>query len=95
MLDGLLLAQAEAGEFLRRLRADRRHDGRGADAWQALAPAFPVFSSAHGSGEEEAVALLWDRLRILPFDLAEDAVREAVSAARGSCARPIALSSVA
>jgi len=53
-----------------------------ADAWQALSPSIPVFFSVHGTGEDAAVALLRDRLGIEPFDLAEDAVRAAVEAAR-------------
>jgi succinyl-CoA synthetase beta subunit len=52
------------------------------EAWQALAPAIPIFFSIHGTGEDEAVALVRDRLGIEPFDLAEDAVRAAVEAAR-------------
>jgi succinyl-CoA synthetase beta subunit len=51
------------------------------EAWQALAPAVPVFFSVHGTGEDEAVALLRERLGIEPFDLAEDAARAAVEAA--------------
>jgi succinyl-CoA synthetase beta subunit len=35
----------------------------------------------HGTGEEEAVALIKQRLKIEPFDRMEDAVRAAVEAA--------------
>ncbi len=52
------------------------------EAWQALAPTIPVFFSVHGTGEDEAVALIGARLGITPFERAEDAVRAAVEAAR-------------
>ena len=42
----------------------------------------PVFVSVHGTGEEEAVALIRQRLRREPYDRMEDAVRAAVEAAR-------------
>jgi succinyl-CoA synthetase beta subunit len=51
-------------------------------AWQALKPAVPVFFSIHGTGEEEAVALVRGELGIEPYDLMEDAVKAAVEAAR-------------
>ena len=50
-------------------------------AWEALKPGIPVFFSIHGTGEEEAVALVQDRLGLRPYDLMEDAVRAAVEAA--------------
>jgi len=50
-------------------------------AWEALKPDIPVFFSIHGTGEEEAVALVQDRLGLRPYDLMEDAVRAAVEAA--------------
>ena len=53
-----------------------------ADAWQALSPSIPVFFSIHGTGEDEAVALVREQLGIEPFDRAEDAVKAAVEAAR-------------
>lgn len=52
------------------------------EAWQALRPEIPVFFSIHGTGEEEAIALVRERLGALPFDLMDDAVRAAVEAAR-------------
>ena len=52
------------------------------EAWQALEPAIPVFFSIHGTGEDEAVALVRARLGREPFDLMDDAVRAAVEAAR-------------
>lgn len=51
------------------------------EAWQKLKPSLPVFFSVHGTGEEEAVALIRQRLKIEPFDRMEDAVRAAVEAA--------------
>jgi succinyl-CoA synthetase beta subunit len=51
------------------------------EAWQALAPSLPVFFSVHGTGEDEAVALIRERLGITPFERAEDAVQAAVQAA--------------
>jgi succinyl-CoA synthetase beta subunit len=51
-------------------------------AWRALKPRIPVFFSVHGTGEDEAVAMLRERLGIEPFDLMDDAVKAAVEAAR-------------
>ena len=51
------------------------------EAWQKLKPSLPVFFSVHGTGEDEAVALIRERLKIEPFDRMEDAVRAAVEAA--------------
>lgn len=51
-------------------------------AWETLKPDVPVFFSIHGTGEEDAVKLVRDRLGIEPFDLMEDAVKAAVEAAR-------------
>ena len=51
-------------------------------AWQTLKPTLPVFFSVHGTGEEEAVALIKDKLGMEPFDRMEDAVRAAVEAAK-------------
>ncbi|ARP99269.1 succinate--CoA ligase subunit beta [Pseudorhodoplanes sinuspersici] len=51
-------------------------------AWQSLNPTIPVFFSIHGTGEEEAVNLVRDRLGIEPYALMEDAVKAAVEAAR-------------
>jgi len=52
------------------------------EAWQKLKPSLPVFFSVHGTGEEEAVALIKQRLGMEPFDRMEDAVRAAVEAAK-------------
>jgi succinyl-CoA synthetase beta subunit len=51
-------------------------------AWEKLKPTIPVFFSIHGTGEDEAVKLVRDRLGIEPYDFMEDAVRAAVEAAR-------------
>lgn len=51
------------------------------EAWQKLKPALPVFFSVHGTGEDEAIALIKQKLGIDPFDRMEDAVRAAVEAA--------------
>jgi succinyl-CoA synthetase beta subunit len=41
-----------------------------------------VFFSIHGTGEDEAIALVRERLGLEPFDLMDDAVKAAVEAAR-------------
>ncbi|MCC6467187.1 MAG: acetate--CoA ligase family protein [Alphaproteobacteria bacterium] len=51
-------------------------------AWQTLKPRIPVFFSIHGTGEDEAIALVKRELGITPFDRMEDAVNAAVRAAR-------------
>jgi succinyl-CoA synthetase beta subunit len=51
-------------------------------AWEELRPKIPVFFSIHGTGEEEAVTLVKARLGIEPFDSMDDAVKNAVEAAR-------------
>ena len=51
-------------------------------AWETLKPEIPVFFSIHGTGEDEAVALLRARLDMEPFDLMDDAVKAAIAAAR-------------
>jgi succinyl-CoA synthetase beta subunit len=51
-------------------------------AWAKLKPNVPVFFSIHGTGEEEAVALVRGALGIEPYDLMEDAVQAAVKAAQ-------------
>jgi succinyl-CoA synthetase beta subunit len=52
------------------------------EAWEELKPSLPVFFSVHGTGEEEAVELIRQRLKLEPFDRMEDAVRSAVQAAK-------------
>ena len=51
-------------------------------AWEKLKPTIPVFFSIHGTGEDEAVKLVRERLGIEPYDFMEDAVEAAVEAAR-------------
>jgi succinyl-CoA synthetase beta subunit len=51
-------------------------------AWHKLAPRVPVFFSIHGTGEDEAVALVREQLGIEPYDLMEDAIQAAVRAAQ-------------
>ena len=50
-------------------------------AWETLKPEIPVFFSIHGTGEDEAVALLKERLDMEPYDLMDDAVKAAIEAA--------------
>ncbi len=52
------------------------------EAWTILKPDLPVAFSIHGTGEDEAVAMVKEKLGIEPFDLMDDAVRAAVEAAR-------------
>jgi succinyl-CoA synthetase beta subunit len=51
-------------------------------AWESLKPKIPAFFSIHGTGEDEAVKLVRERLGIEPYDLMEDAVKAAVEAAK-------------
>ncbi len=51
-------------------------------AWETLKPKIPAFFSIHGTGEDEAVKLVRERLGIEPYDLMEDAVKAAVEAAQ-------------
>jgi len=51
-------------------------------AWEQLKPTLPVFFSIHGTGEEEAIAMVRDRLGMEPFDIMDDAVKAAVEAAK-------------
>jgi succinyl-CoA synthetase beta subunit len=52
-------------------------------AWLELKPKIPIFFTIHGTGEDEAIALVKERLGITPFDLMDDAVKAAVAAAKG------------
>jgi len=51
-------------------------------AWAKLKPKVPVFFSIHGTGEDEAVALVRKKLAIEPYDFMEDAIHAAVKAAQ-------------
>jgi succinyl-CoA synthetase beta subunit len=53
-------------------------------AWDKLKPDLPVFFSIHGTNEDEAVALVRERLGIEPHDRMDDAIRAAIEAARGA-----------
>ena len=53
------------------------------DAWQALSPALPVFFSIHGTGAEEAVAMLESRLGVKPYATMDEAIMAAIAAAGG------------
>ncbi len=52
------------------------------DAWDAVKPKVPVFFSIHGTGEDEAIAMVRERLGIEPYERMDDAVRAAVEATR-------------
>ena len=52
------------------------------DAWEALAPALPVFFSVHGTGSAEARAMLRERLGVTPYETMDDAIAAAVAAVR-------------
>ncbi len=54
------------------------------DAWQELKPRIPIIFTIHGTGEDEAIAMVRSRLGIEPFDLMDDAVRAAVAAAKAA-----------
>ena len=50
------------------------------EAWDAVAPDLPVFFTIHGTGEEEAQAMVRGKLGLEPFDIMDDAVKAAVAA---------------
>ena len=54
------------------------------NAWLDLKPAIPIFFTIHGTGEDEAIAMVKQRLGIEPYDLMDDAVKAAVAAAQGA-----------
>lgn len=49
-------------------------------ALEELRPDIPVFFSIHGTGEDEAIAMVRERLGLEPYELMDDAVRAAVEA---------------
>ncbi|MFQ5754839.1 MAG: succinate--CoA ligase subunit beta [Acidiferrobacterales bacterium] len=51
-------------------------------AWEALRPEVPAFFTVHGTGEDEAIQMLRERLGIEPYDALDNAVQAAVEAAR-------------
>lgn len=54
------------------------------NAWQELRPSIPIIFTIHGTGEEEAIAMVEQRLGLAVHDLMDDAVKAAVAAARAS-----------
>lgn len=50
------------------------------DAWQVLAPEVPVFFSVHGTGAEEAIAMLESRLGVTPHPNMDEAIIAAIAA---------------
>jgi len=51
------------------------------EAIEALHPKLPIFFSVHGTGDEEAIKLLKDRVGVTPFATMDDACKAAVEAA--------------
>lgn len=51
-------------------------------AWKVVQPDVPVFFTIHGTGEDEAIAMVRDQLGMEPFDIMDDAVKAAVEAAQ-------------
>lgn len=51
------------------------------EAIEALKPKLPIFFSVHGTGEEEAIKMLKDRLGVTPLATMDDASKAAVDAA--------------
>jgi succinyl-CoA synthetase beta subunit len=51
------------------------------NAWEELKPELPVFFSIAGTGDEEAIRMLKDRLGIEPFPDMDAASKAAVEAA--------------
>jgi len=56
------------------------------EAIEALKPTLPIFFSVHGTGDEEAIRILKDRLGITPLATMDDASKAAVQAAKGTAA---------
>ncbi|MCB1550106.1 MAG: acetate--CoA ligase family protein [Hyphomicrobiaceae bacterium] len=52
------------------------------NAWLELKPKIPIYFTIHGTGEQEAIAMVRSRLGIEPYDLMDDAVKAAVEAAQ-------------
>ncbi len=55
-------------------------------AWLELKPKIPIIFTIHGTGEDEAIALVKAKLGVTPHDLMDDAVKAAVAAAKGAVA---------
>jgi succinyl-CoA synthetase beta subunit len=56
------------------------------NAIEELRPELPISFSIHGTGEDEAIALVRERLGLEPFDHMDDAVVAAIGAARDPAA---------
>ena len=54
------------------------------EAIEALKPKLPMFFSVHGTGDEEAIRLLKERLGVTPLPTMDDASKAAVEAARAA-----------
>jgi succinyl-CoA synthetase beta subunit len=54
------------------------------EAIEALKPELPIFFSVHGTGDEEAIKLLKDRLGVAPLATMDDAIKAAVVAAEAA-----------
>jgi len=54
------------------------------EAIEALKPKLPIFFSVSGTGEEEAIRLLKERLGVTPLATMDEASKAAVDAARGA-----------
>jgi succinyl-CoA synthetase beta subunit len=61
-------------------RTDVMTDGV-VQAIEELKPDIPISFSIHGTGEDEAIELVCERLGLEPHDVMDDAVREAIAAA--------------
>lgn len=51
-------------------------------AVESLQPKVPIVFTIHGTGEDEAIALVRERLAVEPYDLMDDAVQASITAAR-------------
>ena len=56
------------------------------EAIEALQPKLPIFFSVHGTGDEEAIKLLKDRLGVTPLATMDDAIKAAIKATIGAAA---------
>jgi len=54
------------------------------EAIEALKPRLPIFFSVHGTGDEEAIRMLKDRLGVTPLATMDDACKSAVIAAKAA-----------
>jgi succinyl-CoA synthetase beta subunit len=57
------------------------------EAIESLKPKLPIFFSVHGTGDEQAIKMLKDRLGVTPLATMDDACRAAVEAAALETAR--------